>query len=248
MVSGVRVRFFLREWASCEWVLRDIWKCVLEQRGENRGAEKPVGEGSEKGNEGGRKPTDLGRTRGALSGMVCLQISYWFFLIITTLPLLFLLLGHYLFVWFGITENSCWSLLASFFFAWLLLLVYSLLYMVLFGLGLTLFYFHSVTELISIFESTSKLSSIVEAHGLVFVGSFNFLLPYLFLVVFLYFWFTSRLAPFPAFTFRPLFWNWKLGGALQEAIHFPYMKNIFGAPIAIVLESSGDITRRLFDQ
>ena len=70
----------------------------------------------------------------------------------------------------------------------------------------------------------------------------------LFLVVFLYFWFTSRLAPFSVFTFHYLFWNWKLRGALQEAVHFPYMKNIFGVPIAIALESSSDVTRRFSNQ
>ena len=65
---------------DCERELQSFW---AEEK--TRGAEKAMGEGVEKGNEGGRKLIDLRRTRGAPSGMVCLRISYKSILIITTL-------------------------------------------------------------------------------------------------------------------------------------------------------------------
>ena len=54
------------------------------------------------------------------------------------------------------------------------------------------------------------LSPWIETWNVVFVCSFCFHILCFVFVIFLYFWFTSQSAPFPAFKICSLFWNWKL--------------------------------------
>ena len=80
-----------------------------------------------KGKEWTRKTSQSGgRTKEHL--LVCFLCSFFIYYYYSSLPLFYLLLGHYLSIWLWVIEDACWALQIFGVFAWLLLLIHSLLY------------------------------------------------------------------------------------------------------------------------